>query len=385
MQYFVSDRPEPIRFGHPLWDKELPRDYRPTQKVAHTSLTYGAYFSAISDFMGIVGATRLAEIASQIADAPIKPGAISQVDIHLEKHGAFYHPARLNLHVAVKHIACVVNVAMSQMGKDTINAEFESLKRLSRRYADSCLPHVYACHAVRIDDQPDVFMLLGDWFNDFYEFHLSKDKDLHTPAIRIWDPSNPNRFLSPEQSQQIFEQAAMILTSHYCIDTTEQIAWWHHAAGDFVVRINAAHISVKLVTVRKYEPLFNLGQSDVSLESILNTVLIFFLNMCLKLRIDRLDGVGEMAWNHFDVVPSIIRGFFKGLSFQVQNQRIPGELVEAIKLFFLKLPEKDVRDIYLDIADRIDPQSPDFPIVRHNIAVHIAAVVHGFRQLSRSE
>jgi hypothetical protein len=380
-QYFISDEPAPITSQHPLWKKVLPQN-RHFETVSETTLTYGAYFTAISDYLRKLGPARLTEIASQIAGNPINPEDISQLDIHLEKHGAFYHPARLILHENRVRITCVVNVAVSKLGQETIKTEFHNLIRLDRRYANKWLPQVYDYQPLTIDGQADVHMLLGEWFDEFHEFHLSKARNSEGFAIRVWDPGNPKHYLSSNQVQQIFEQAAMILTAHYRIDTTEQIAAWHNAAGDFVICVQPKNILVKLVTVRHYEPLFNLRILDDSLETILNTALIFFLNICLKLRIDRLDGVGDMVWNSLYVVPSIITGFFKGLEYQAQHHRISPELIDAIKIFLFNLPEKDVQEICTDIFARIEPHSPDLPVVRQNLETHIAAVFNGLRQLA---
>lgn len=381
-QYFVSDQPEPIQPGNLLWEKPLPMDYRTDKKSPYDSLTSGTYFKAVSDYLRKLGPARLTEIASHIADCPINPGDISQLDIHLEKHGAFYHPARIILHLNAERIACVINVAVSKLGQETIIKEFHHLRRLTRRYANNWLPRVYDCRLATMNDQQDAHMMMGEWFEDFHEFHLSIKNNTENPTIRVWDPENPKHYLSSNQVQQIFEQAAMILTAHYRIDTTEQIASWHHAAGDFVVRVQSDRISVKLITVRQYEPLFNLSQQDDSLKTILNTALIFFLNICLKLRIDRLDGVGDMVWNSFDVVPSIIAGFFKGLEFQAEHHRISPELIDAFKIFFLNLSEKDVKEICTDIVAQIDSQSPDLPVIRQNLDTHIATVINGLRQLA---
>jgi len=380
IRFFLSDQTSPVTSQHPLWKKALPQN-RHFETSSETTLTYGAYYRAISDYLGKLGPVRLSEIASQFADRPINPEAISQLDIHLEKHGAFYHPARLILHVNAERIACVVNVAVSKLGQDTINKEFHHLRRLSLRYANNWLPQVYDCQALTIDGQADVHMLLGEWFDGFHEFHLSKANNSEGLAIRVWDSGNPNHFLSSNQVQQIFEQAAMILTAHYRLDTTEQIAAWHHAAGDFVVCVQPPDILVKLVTVRQYEPLFNLGQAEDSLETILNTALIFFLNMCLKLRIDRLDGVGGVVWNNLEVVPGIMAGFFKGLELQAKPKRVSPELIDAITIFFLNLSEKDIQDLCTDLVGRIEPQSPDLPVVRQNLDNHIASVINALSQL----
>ncbi len=381
-RYFIADQPDPVQAGNPLWEKRLPLDYLKSKKPPQASLSYGAYFRAISDYIGQIGPTDLAKIASHIADRPINPEAITHLEVHLEKHGAFYHPARLILQVNADRISCVVNVAVSQLGQETIVKEFHNLKRLSSRYANNWLPQVFNCLPVATRGHRDIQIFMGEWFEDYHEFHLSIEKTSENPKIRVWDPRNPNHFLSLEKAQQIFRQAAMILTAHYRLDTTEQIASWHHAAGDFVVCIHSAGLSVKLITARTYDPLFNLNQQDCSLETVLNTALIFFLNMCMKLRIDRIDGVGDIVWNHLDVVPGIIAGFFQGLNIQARDQRISPELIDAIKLFFLNLPEKDVQDTCVDIAGQIKSQSPDRPVVQQNIDTHIASVSHGFRKLT---
>ncbi len=203
IQCFVSDEPAPITSQHPLWQNALPQN-RHFETVSETTLTYGAYFRAISDYFRKLGPARLTDIASQIADNPINSGAISQLDIHLEKHGAFYHPARLILHVNAKRIACVVNVAVSILGQETITKEFHHLKRLTRRFANNWLPQVYDCQPFAIDGQANVHMLLGEWFEDFHEFHLSKANNSEELAVRVWDPENPTHYLSSNQFRHVF-------------------------------------------------------------------------------------------------------------------------------------------------------------------------------------
>ena len=96
-------------------------------------------------------------------------------------------------------------------------------------------------------------MMLCEWFEDYHEWHFSKDPDVEDHKICIWDSLHGNRFASPEQSFSILRQIARILTLYYDPETFRQIYPWHHAAGDFIIKTGKDSVDVKLTTARKYE------------------------------------------------------------------------------------------------------------------------------------
>ena len=386
--YFMSDDPEPVHGNTPLWETALPidRHQQPCPEVMSTdeNLTYGEYFDAVAKFLSTHQSDFIAKATFHIIKRTLGPHEISRIHIHLEKHGAFYHPARIVLLLSDCRISLVVNAAVSAVGKKTIKNEYRQLKRLASRYSPAWVPNVFGCGKVRIDGQRHVQMFLGEWFENFHEFHVSDRNGSGVMGLRVWDPKNGNLFLSRRQTQSVFEQAAMILTAYYSIETFEQIDLWHHAAGDFIVCMHDDEPRVKLITVRQYEPLFNLPGEVDTLETILNTLLIFFLNLSIRLRIDRMDGVGNMTWVKTDVVQGIISGFFKGLVLQAEESRIPHELMEAFKVFLLHLPEGDIRDIFLGIVHQLDPNSPDLPVIKRNLDTHVEVVLSELRQMKTS-
>lgn len=383
--YFMSDDAEPVHEHNPLWDTALPlARHQHTDTDGATSgdvLTYGEYFKAVSKFID----AHLSDFLSKAIFHSVKriqsPHKISRIHIHLEKHGAFYHPARLVLSLPDGNVTLVVNVAVSMVGKKTIKDEYRHLKRLAGRSFHPWVPAVFGFDKIRVDRQRSVQMFLGEWFQGFHEFHLSETGDSGVLGIRVWDPKNGSLFLSRRQTQRVFEQAAMILTAYYNIETFEQIDAWHHAAGDFVVCVQEHEPRVKLITVRRYEPLFKLSGEIDTLETILNTLLIFLLKMSIRLRIDRMDGVGDMAWIGMDIVEAIIRGFFKGLVLQAKASRIPHALIDAFKAFLLGLPETDIRDIFKGLVHQIDPKNPDLPVITSNLDLHMEAVLSGLRKM----
>ena len=92
-------------------------------------------------------------------------------------------------------------------------------------------------------------MFLGEWFSGFNEFHLSRDPATGQGRILVWDYGAGDFFLSPEQAAGVYKEAAKILTAYYNLETFEQIFSWHHAAGDFVLKLEKGRMKVRLITV----------------------------------------------------------------------------------------------------------------------------------------
>ena len=80
-------------------------------------------------------------------------------------------------------------------------------------------------------------MFLGDWFDGFHEFHLTQQADSDELAMVVWDGATARCLLSEKQAMDLYRKTAMILTACYDPITLCQIFPWHHAAGDFVVRV----------------------------------------------------------------------------------------------------------------------------------------------------
>ena len=383
--YYISDDPAVVNLKHPKWDTTLPLNRhlpaRPEMNPTDENLTYGEYFKAVADFLSAHASDFVSQAVSHHVNRSIDPREILNTQIHLEKHGAFYHPARIVLSLIDCQVSLVMNVAVSAAGKNTIEKEYHHLKQLGHRMPPAWLPGVFGFDKVRVNGQRYVGMFLGEWFEDFHEFHVSEKNGPGKDRIRVWDPKNRALFFTRHQTQRVFEQAAMILTAYYNLETFEQIASWHHAAGDFVVCLNDDNPELKLITVLDYRPFFKIAKEAGGLETILNTLLIFLLNLSIRLRIDRVDGVGGMVWLETDVVHNIISGFFKGLALQVENSHIPLAMMEAFKLFLLHLPETDIQDIFSGIVHQMGPKSPDLPVIKKNLHRHVEAVLSELRQM----
>jgi hypothetical protein len=206
-----------------------------------------------------------------------------------------------------------LNVAVTPAGAAWMASEINALERVSKRLPLNSVPTVYGQATVPGADNINLAIFLADWFEGFHEFHLSIDPQNSRQRTVVWDTSAAPFFLSAGQQSAVYRQVAFLLTRAFNPHTTEQIYPWHHASGDFVLQIAGDSLDIRLITVRQYAPTIGNGQDELDLEARLTGLLVFFLNLTIRNRLDRLDGTGLPAWADDAVLPETVKGFFEAL------------------------------------------------------------------------
>ncbi len=343
----------------------------PSGPLDATAITYGSYFQAVSRFCAASRWQRVLQAASHKMEQPLSEEDLERVTIFLEKHGSFYHPARIEVTARKKRISLVANVATTAAGRKNVLREARALQQLNEQRPFGWVPTVYAMDM----DEDGLPMFLGDWFDGFHEFHLTVKNVAIEPRIVVWDGKADPCLLSENQEAVLYRNMAMILTACYDPVTTQQIFPWHHAAGDFVVRLEKERTAVKLITVRGYRPMNCTGATPTNENEMLDMLQAFFLHLTLRMRLDRIDGVSEIAWAPDRCLTPVIEGFFQGLDLTARLSGFP----EAFPRFFcqyLKQQGKtDLRDRAAEITKRVfDRHSEEHQIIEANLAHHIDAV-----------
>jgi len=339
-------------------------------------LTHGDYFTAVRNFLEQDGCEIITRAVSQHARQDITFEAIEEIRIILEKHGEFYHPARIEIIFAETTLSFVLNVAVSDIGKRYTDREFRCLEQLNAQFPFSFLPRVYGRGRIDTQSEPsEIRMFLGEWFQGFNEFHISLDPTDEQQKIVVWDQEHGNYFLPADQAEDLYRKAARILTGYYNVETSEHISSWHHAAGDFVLKCQPREVDVKLITVRRYGPLFEIGpgigDNDPDAERILESLLVFFLNLAIKMRIDRLDGVGEIVWSDDIAVKGVLKGFFEGLLSKPPVRSFPGSLADGFRKYLSACTHEDLLDLNFAMVRAYHPMAPEVPIIRQNLKQHV--------------
>ena len=182
-------------------------------------------------------------------------------------------------------------------------------------------------------------MYLGQWFDGFHEFHLTAPIDSDPDPIVVWAPE-PIYLTQSSHKKALCHEMARILTDFYNPLTFEQIGPWHHAAGDFTVHATPDSIETKLITVRDYRPLM-IAPAETTPASILEGLLLFFMHLSVQMRLDRLDGTGDLVWAGDWAVIGTVNGFFEALLEKPDPDLLPVPLSTAWGYFVTQLsPQK---------------------------------------------
>lgn len=386
-EFFIETGDQPVTPQDPLWLRPLPTSRHPLPehseplRLSDMALSVGDYFKAVREFLQ--GAGREAFIRSG-AGRGADGSAAAVVRIFLAKHGAYYHAARVEAPIKETAFRWVVNVAVSTAGKSLLFKEYALLERLGREFRVRYVPEVYGAGEVHAGHGRALAMFLGQWLQGFHEFHLTRDTPDGGQALVLWDPENGPRCLDTTQARIIYHQVARILTHYLNLDTFEGICAWHHAAGDFVVRLERGHPEVRLITVREYRPLFQVrpeaDDRTQAVKALLETLLIFLLNLSLRTRLDRLDGTGDLAWSDPVAVEATVAGVLEGLAEKAPGYGLPLDLL--FRRYLGACSEGDLQVLCMGIAAKNYPAgSPEHSLIETRLEEHAAGLAGVLSQL----
>jgi hypothetical protein len=230
--------------------------------------------------------------------------------------------------------------------------------------------------SVRADSLP-VSLFLGEWFDGYHEFHLSKNQSGAEKTIVIWDSLNGIDELPRDRVTHLYRQAAMILTCYFNLDSFEQIVSWSHAAGDFILSNQKKTLDVKLITVRKYAPMVE--SQAVDPKSMVDAVLLFLLNLSIRMRLDRLDGIGDLVWADERAVAGTVKGFFNGLAQKASIDPIAAPFCVFFRAYLLGCTADDLYEIAVAMVSMYHPEAPETVLVRNHLKQHISSLYEAIR------
>ncbi len=346
-------------------------------------MSHGDYFSAVRAFLEKNSFAAITFAVERRLRRKIRFEDIDEIHIRLVKHGEFYHPSKVEAIVQGTTVSFVVNAAVSDAGNAGIQREYRSLERLHNQFPIAFVPEVYGEGFVDTDKNRKIRMFLGEWLDDFSEFHVSRDPLDQENKLLLWDAEKGNFFLSRKQTLEVYRQASLILTYYYDLETLEQIFPWHHAAGDFVVKKLNNTVEVKLITVRQYAAMVKesaISDHPLDSEYILEALLVFLLNLLIRMRLDRLDGVGDIVWFGDLAVEGTLKGFFEGLALKEPIALLPASLAGRFRQHLLSCGQADLFDLSQALVNVYHPQAPEIPVIRQNLEAHVRVLYDSIRK-----
>lgn len=375
-KYFLYSADQAVDKESDIWAAPIPLSRKPSDTTEDISISHGNYFCAVRDFLEKDSFRLILSALSQQIRQDVTLGTLKEIRIYLEKHGEFYHPARIETLLPESIVSFVLNVAVSGAGKDCAQREYRLLQKLNKDFSFSFLPRVFGRGRVFIKAANlELQMFLGEWLKGYNEFHTSRDPSDDKLKIVVWDPEVGNYFLTTSQTKELYRQAAKILTAYYNIDTFEHIFSWHHAAGDFVVKCQRDKVDVKLITVRQYGPMFasDNGPDSQSPDAVivLEALLVFFLNLAMRMRLDRLDGTGEMVWSDKVAAKQSLKGFLDALALKSPGSLMVEPLVDCFQQHLSSYTRSELLDLNRALVAKYHPLSPDLAVIKQHLAQHV--------------
>ncbi len=377
--YALYDEQASIGPESPVWGNALPvkkNALKRTESRRHGSegFTYGDYFIAARAFLeqsAFLFPNRCDTGRSKPAQSP---DDVEQIVICLKKHGELYHPARIEVTRSGQQNAYALNLAVSPTGNKWARRECRIMEELGTVYAPAYIPRVYDAGASTGGSGKAVFMFLGDWFDGYHEFHLSVRSSSDPLTIRLWDAQRRPNVLSSKQTLALYRAIARVLLYYYDVETTRQIFPWHHAAGDFVTRVQGDRVGVKLITTRGYPPLISDFNHHKEAHRVLDAMLVFMLSVSIRMRLDRLDGVGDMMWAGDIAVTGVVDGFFKGMEKKPAPRFFPAPLADCFEAYLAGYQKSDLYELLQSITDRYPLNTPEFRLAKTNLKSHAEAL-----------
>ncbi|MEW6350641.1 MAG: hypothetical protein AB1646_16390 [Thermodesulfobacteriota bacterium] len=340
--------------------------------------TYSDYFHAIR---AVLEAHREELLQALSAKTGCEEDSIAQIDIVSEKHGSDYHPARIRVRSREANCAFVMNVALTERGKARLGQEFRLLRRFRDCFSRSFLPEVYfeaQDWEISSDKPHGMCMFMGEWFDEYHEFHLSRGQDGKCDEVAVWDFRRGVRRLSEHERNELYRQTAYVLTYYYNVNTFEEVYPWHHASGDFVLRQVGDAVDVKLVTARQYAPRVEYREDGP--EHRVEALWLFLANLTLRNRLDRVDGVGDTALAGEYSVYATLNGFARALDTQSEEGRVSAQLLGEFEAQAREMSPAELARIFAFVVSSYPEDAPEISLVGEHLIDH---VFHVFRGLQR--
>jgi hypothetical protein len=368
----------------PAGPDDLVKPFKITPSENHPFLTLGDYFKSLKSFILKDNGIALSHVVGKRLGEDIDITRINRMLIRSEKHGVLYHLASIEIFTGNQSYKLAVSTAVSEKGKSWLAHEYDMLNFLDRTFNLPYLPKPYFKGDVKRPVgiyKETLSMFVAQWFEGYHEWHFSLDESEQKHKIRIWDQECGHRFASQAETFEIFRQASKILTLFYDTENFSEVFPWHHAAGDFVVRCRNGVIDVKLTTARNYKSCM-VFESQSGINPMV-AIIWFFLNMTIKMRLDKVDGVGEMVWAGHYCVEAATMGFFEALHIMEGKGRYHLGKVIDLLLLLKAFSREELGRLFFSVLDFYGQEDPaDFSLIKTNLESHVnrlCRVLQGFR------
>ncbi|HOP47579.1 MAG TPA: hypothetical protein PK874_07950 [Desulfobacteraceae bacterium] len=312
--------------GDVLLNKEmLERPFLLNPFQPHPFMLLEDYFAAIKNFILQKSGASIIRILGRLWRRDLEISDIERIIIRYEKYGTLYQIGSVEIFGGGDNIKLGTSMALTSEAKAQMALEYETIEKLNQVLNQDInyIPDMYLKGVIGVERggiNDTVVISLFEWFEDYHEWHVKKDDD-GGERIVIWDLQSGYRFATDKQAYGVIKHASKILTLYYNVQTYEQIFPWHNGAGDFVAKFEENKADVRLITVRGYGPLVLSDEREFI--DPLKALVLFFLSITFKMRIDKDEGMGKPVWADSITPLPVVEGLLEGLRVQESKGMCP--------------------------------------------------------------
>jgi hypothetical protein len=109
-------------------------------------------------------------------------------------------------------------------------------------------------------------------------------------------------------------------------------------------------------------------------------LLFFLLNLSLRMRLDRVDGVGAVAWAGDDCVRATLEGFVDGLRMKEGGGFMEEGFAAEFVRYMDSLSKEDLSEGFHVLVGACDQSAPDMPAIRQHLEHHASKFYSALQQ-----
>jgi hypothetical protein len=110
-------------------------------------------------------------------------------------------------------------------------------------------------------------------------------------------------------------------------------------------------------------------------------LLLLIVQASLRLRVDRLDGIGDLALHPVSVVAPICRGLLDGLASMRARWQLPEALDGVLQDYVRSLSFTQLRDLNQAVQGGFAPGSPERDLLACHLDGHVGELHHCLKTL----
>ena len=89
------------------------------------------------------------------------------------------------------------------------------------------------------------------------------------------------------------------------------------------------------------------------------------------MRLDRLDGVGDVIWADNIAVQSTLAGFLEGLALKPRIPLLPGTIAKCFSYYLSVCTKEELHDLSKAVINTFHQQAPEIPVIKQHLTEHV--------------